>query len=125
MWSSGTFSLLYLFPTDPESHRLIDNLALRVGNEKDTDEEADTVGACSLRKLPYFSRSFFPVIVAQESSTYLWTCPTQQTLDSPWISWEKIPSDIAMKSARPRSKEAGVRKEDGFIFFGPGSRPPT
>lgn len=28
---------------------LIDRLALRVGNEKDTDEEADTVGCCSLR----------------------------------------------------------------------------
>eukprot|EP00123_Amoebidium_parasiticum_P012621 comp21479_c0_seq1/m.29737 comp21479_c0_seq1/g.29737 ORF comp21479_c0_seq1/g.29737 comp21479_c0_seq1/m.29737 type:complete len:788 (-) comp21479_c0_seq1:314-2677(-) len=27
----------------------IDKLALRVGNEKDTDEEADTVGCCSLR----------------------------------------------------------------------------
>lgn len=28
---------------------LIDFLALRVGSEKDTDEEADTVGCCSLR----------------------------------------------------------------------------
>ena len=28
---------------------LIDQLALRVGGEKDTDEEADTVGCCSLR----------------------------------------------------------------------------
>lgn len=28
---------------------LIDRLALRVGGEKDTDEEADTVGCCSLR----------------------------------------------------------------------------
>lgn len=28
---------------------LIDKLALRCGNEKDTDEEADTVGCCSLR----------------------------------------------------------------------------
>ncbi|KAG8469576.1 hypothetical protein KFE25_006031 [Diacronema lutheri] len=28
---------------------LIDQLALRVGNEKNTDEEADTVGCCSLR----------------------------------------------------------------------------
>lgn len=28
---------------------LIDKLALRVGNEKDTSEEADTVGCCSLR----------------------------------------------------------------------------
>jgi DNA topoisomerase I len=28
---------------------LIDKLALRVGNEKDTDEEADTVGCCTLR----------------------------------------------------------------------------
>jgi hypothetical protein len=28
---------------------LIDKLALRVGNEKDTEEEADTVGCCSLR----------------------------------------------------------------------------
>jgi DNA topoisomerase I len=28
---------------------LIDHLALRVGNEKNTDEEADTVGCCSLR----------------------------------------------------------------------------
>lgn len=28
---------------------LIDMLALRAGNEKDTDEEADTVGCCSLR----------------------------------------------------------------------------
>ncbi|CAG8665010.1 17328_t:CDS:2 [Gigaspora margarita] len=28
---------------------LIDHLALRVGNEKDTNEEADTVGCCSLR----------------------------------------------------------------------------
>ncbi|KFG56601.1 DNA topoisomerase I, partial [Toxoplasma gondii RUB] len=28
---------------------LIDVLALRVGGEKDTDEEADTVGCCSLR----------------------------------------------------------------------------
>lgn len=28
---------------------LIDKLALRVGNEKDADEEADTVGCCSLR----------------------------------------------------------------------------
>ena len=28
---------------------LIDKLALRVGNEKNTDEEADTVGCCSLR----------------------------------------------------------------------------
>jgi len=28
---------------------LIDKLALRAGNEKDTDEEADTVGCCSLR----------------------------------------------------------------------------
>jgi len=29
---------------------LIDKLALRVGGEKDTDEEADTVGCCSLRQ---------------------------------------------------------------------------
>ncbi len=29
---------------------LIDTLALRVGNEKNTSEEADTVGCCSLRK---------------------------------------------------------------------------
>ena len=28
---------------------LIDRLALRVGGEKDKDEEADTVGCCSLR----------------------------------------------------------------------------
>lgn len=28
---------------------VIDRLALRVGGEKDTDEEADTVGCCSLR----------------------------------------------------------------------------
>lgn len=28
---------------------LIDKLALRVGNEKDTKDEADTVGCCSLR----------------------------------------------------------------------------
>jgi len=28
---------------------LIDNLAIRAGNEKDTNEEADTVGCCSLR----------------------------------------------------------------------------
>ena len=28
---------------------LIDKLALRAGNEKDSDEEADTVGCCSLR----------------------------------------------------------------------------
>ena len=28
---------------------LIDRLALRVGGEKDTGEEADTVGCCSLR----------------------------------------------------------------------------
>lgn len=28
---------------------LIDKLALRAGNEKDTDEAADTVGCCSLR----------------------------------------------------------------------------
>ena len=28
---------------------LIDNLAIRAGNEKDTEEEADTVGCCSLR----------------------------------------------------------------------------
>ena len=28
---------------------LIDRLALRVGNEKNTDAEADTVGCCSLR----------------------------------------------------------------------------
>lgn len=28
---------------------LIDNLALRAGNEKDTDNEADTVGCCSLK----------------------------------------------------------------------------
>ncbi|KNC72143.1 eukaryotic DNA topoisomerase I, catalytic core [Sphaeroforma arctica JP610] len=28
---------------------VIDRLALRVGNEKDTSEEADTVGCCSLR----------------------------------------------------------------------------
>jgi DNA topoisomerase-1 len=27
----------------------IDKLALRAGNEKDTDEAADTVGCCSLR----------------------------------------------------------------------------
>ena len=27
----------------------IDKLALRAGNEKDTDESADTVGCCSLR----------------------------------------------------------------------------
>ena len=27
----------------------IDRLALRAGNEKDTDEAADTVGCCSLR----------------------------------------------------------------------------
>ena len=27
----------------------IDKLALRAGNEKDTDETADTVGCCSLR----------------------------------------------------------------------------
>ena len=35
------------FPT-PQVY-LIDKLALRVGNEKNTDEEADTVGCCSLR----------------------------------------------------------------------------
>jgi hypothetical protein len=29
---------------------MLDILALRVGNEKDSDEEADTVGCCSLRK---------------------------------------------------------------------------
>lgn len=29
---------------------MIDILSIRVGNEKDTDEEADTVGVCSLRK---------------------------------------------------------------------------
>merc|ERR1712100_438920 len=29
---------------------MIDHLALRVGGEKDTSEEADTVGCCSLRK---------------------------------------------------------------------------
>eukprot|EP00483_Globobulimina_turgida_P005087 UN05097 len=29
---------------------MIDRLSIRVGNEKDTDEEADTVGVCSLRK---------------------------------------------------------------------------
>ena len=29
---------------------MIDVLSIRVGNEKDTDEEADTVGVCSLRK---------------------------------------------------------------------------
>jgi len=29
---------------------MIDKLSIRVGNEKDTDEEADTVGVCSLRK---------------------------------------------------------------------------
>lgn len=40
---------------DPEERQLatavwvIDRLALRVGGEKDTDEEADTVGCCSLR----------------------------------------------------------------------------
>ena len=40
---------------DPETKQLatatwvIDKLALRVGGEKDTDEEADTVGCCSLR----------------------------------------------------------------------------
>ena len=28
---------------------LIDRLALRVGGEKNTEEEADTVGCCSLR----------------------------------------------------------------------------
>ncbi|ETO34200.1 DNA topoisomerase type I, partial [Reticulomyxa filosa] len=28
---------------------IIDHLSIRVGNEKDTDEEADTVGVCSLR----------------------------------------------------------------------------
>jgi DNA topoisomerase-1 len=28
----------------------LDKLALRVGNEKDLDERADTVGLCSLRK---------------------------------------------------------------------------
>jgi DNA topoisomerase-1 len=28
---------------------LIDKLALRAGGEKDTDEEADTVGCCNLR----------------------------------------------------------------------------
>jgi len=28
---------------------LIDHLALRVGNEKDTEDQADTVGCCSLR----------------------------------------------------------------------------
>ncbi len=28
---------------------LIDTLALRAGNEKDSEEEADTVGCCSLR----------------------------------------------------------------------------
>jgi len=28
---------------------IIDNLAIRAGNEKDTTEEADTVGCCSLR----------------------------------------------------------------------------
>eukprot|EP01083_Nonionella_stella_P181047 647289_1 len=29
---------------------MIDKLSIRVGNEKDTDEQADTVGVCSLRK---------------------------------------------------------------------------
>jgi len=29
---------------------MIDRLSIRTGNEKDTDEEADTVGVCSLRK---------------------------------------------------------------------------
>ena len=31
------------------AHRVTGRLALRVGNEKNTDEEADTVGCCSLR----------------------------------------------------------------------------
>ena len=45
----------HLKSKDPEVKQLatatwvIDQLALRVGGEKDTDEEADTVGCCSLR----------------------------------------------------------------------------
>ena len=44
-----------LVDKDPENRQLgvatylIDKLALRVGNEKDTEEEADTVGCCTLR----------------------------------------------------------------------------
>jgi DNA topoisomerase-1 len=36
---------------------VIDRLALRVGGEKDTDEEADTVGCCSLRVRTHAFRS--------------------------------------------------------------------
>ena len=39
-WFSTFFAILLYF---------IDKLALRAGNEKDTDESADTVGCCSLR----------------------------------------------------------------------------
>ena len=42
-------SLLTTRSPPPLQVYLIDKLALRVGNEKNTDEEADTVGCCSLR----------------------------------------------------------------------------
>ena len=39
----------------------IDKLALRAGNEKDSDETADTVGCCSLR-FEHISECFLVVI---------------------------------------------------------------
>ena len=38
---------------------LIDRLALRVGGEKDTEEEADTVGCCSLRKVSSIEYTYY------------------------------------------------------------------
>ncbi len=43
----------------------IDKLALRAGNEKDTDESADTVGCCSIR-VEHISKRGRGVVYADE-----------------------------------------------------------
>ena len=48
-WRARGAALLTARSPPPPQVYLIDKLALRVGNEKNTDEEADTVGCCSLR----------------------------------------------------------------------------
>ena len=56
----------------------IDKLALRAGNEKDSDETADTVGCCSLR-----------VEHISEWATCLWLCTMWQHLGSS-PTWSRL-----------------------------------
>ena len=57
----------------------IDHLSIRVGNEKDTDEEADTVGVCSLRvehiKFNDNEKNITLDFLGKDSMRYLQTIP--------------------------------------------------